>query len=234
MDEDAIHELTAAYALNALEERDEAAYEAHLGRCPACQRELASLQETATSLAYAVEGPAPAAALRHRILSQARSERANVAPLRRRWLLPAAASVAAVAASVAIGLGIWAASLSSSLQEERDARSDQERAFEVLARPDAERTALRGASGTLVVAPTGEAALVVSDLDPAPEEKTYEAWVIVGGEPRPAGLFEASTGPTVVNLTRPVPDGATVAVTIEDEKGADQPQGPFVLTAEAA
>ena len=234
MEPDAVHELTPAYALNALDERDEAEYEAHLGRCPSCQQELASLQETATALAYAVAGPAPPALLRDRILSQARSERANVAPLRRRWVLPAAASVAAIAASVAIGLGIWATSLSSALDEERSARADQERAASLLADPSASRVPLAGANGTLVVARTGEAALVVSGLDSAPGNKIYEAWVSADGEHMlPAGTFEASGERTIVRLKRSVPDGGLVAVTIEDEE-VSQPTGTPLFQAKAA
>ena len=34
MEADTIHELTAAYALDALDEREEREYEAHLARCP--------------------------------------------------------------------------------------------------------------------------------------------------------------------------------------------------------
>src|ERR671935_386966 len=85
MEADAIHELTAAYALDALDEHDEREYEEHLARCPHCREELASLTETATSLAYGVESPTPPPALRNRILEQARSERPNVVPLRPAW-----------------------------------------------------------------------------------------------------------------------------------------------------
>lgn len=104
----------------------------------------------------------------------------------------------------------------------------------MLAEAGARRVPLSGASGALVLAPTGEGALVVSRLHPAPEDKAYEAWVVEGGKPRPAGLFEASTGRTIVPLTRPVPKGAVVAVTIEDEDGAEQPTGSPVFTAQAA
>ena len=72
MEADAIHELTAAYALDALDEHDEREYEEHLARCPSCREELASLTEAATSLAYGVESPSPPAGLRDRILQQAR------------------------------------------------------------------------------------------------------------------------------------------------------------------
>src|SRR5919204_1508129 len=101
MEADAIHELTAAYALDALDEHDEREYEEHLARCPHGGEELASLTETATSLAYGVESPTPPRALRDRILEQARSERPNVVPLRPAWRSwPAAVAALAPAAAL--------------------------------------------------------------------------------------------------------------------------------------
>jgi anti-sigma-K factor RskA len=234
VEHDGIHELTAAYALNALDPRDEDAYEEHLRHCADCQQELASLQEAASALAYATDAPRPPSDLRTRILAEARSERPNVVPLRPRWVLPAAASVAAVAASVAIALGVWAASLSGQLEDERQARASIQRASAILAETDATRIPISGARGTLVVAPTGDAALVVSGLESAPDDKTHEAWVIERGRPEPAGIFDAQAGRTVVALTRPVPKGAIVAVTLERSGGVSQPTGTPLFTAEAA
>ena len=230
-----VHDLTAAYALNALDEHEEAEFEAHLGRCPECREELASFQETAAALASAVEAPAPPPALRERILAQARSERVNVVPLpTRRWAFPAATAAAAAAAIVAIGLGFWATSLSSSLDEERQARERQEAALAVVADPAADPFPLRGADGTLVVGSDGDAALVLRELEAAPEGKLYEAWVSADGERMlPAGTFTSEGGAIVVPLSRPVPAGGIVAVTLEDEP-VDAPTGKPLFTAETA
>src|SRR5919108_5982985 len=97
----ALHDLTAAYALDALDADERREYEAHLARCERCRTELASLSEAATSLAYGVEAPAPPPQLRDRILERARAERPNVVPLRPRWAVPSAA--AAVVAGVGGG-----------------------------------------------------------------------------------------------------------------------------------
>src|SRR6185437_9200888 len=102
MEADALHDLTAAYALDALDSEDARRYEAHLARCERCQGELASLSESASALAYATDAPAPPADLRSRILEQARSERPNVVPLRPRWVKPfVAVGAVAVCAAVA-------------------------------------------------------------------------------------------------------------------------------------
>jgi anti-sigma factor RsiW len=223
---DEIHGLTAAYALDALDAREQAEYEAHLDACAGCQEELASLHGAAASLAYAVDAPAPPPDLRGRILTQARSERASVVPLRPRWAFRATAAAAVLAACAALGLGIWAASLSSSLVEEREA------AAALAELVDAERIPLEGADGALLVGANGQAALVIRGLDEAPEGKLYEAWVRTDGETMlPAGTFDGRGERTVFRLTRPVPTGGLVAVTLEDEP-VDQPEGEIVLTAE--
>ena len=231
MEPEGIHELTGAYALHALDREDERAFEEHLSRCARCREELASFQEAAATLAYGVSAPSASPALRQRILDEARSERAKVVPLRRRWALPVTGGVAAVAASAALALGVWSASLSQTLESEREARAEQARALEVLSNPDAERIPISGVRGTLVVAPDGRAALVVSRLPRAPENKTYEAWVIEDGAPLPAGLFDARGDRAVVALDRRVPSGAVVAVTVEPEGGVERPTGEPVFTA---
>ena len=233
MERNGIHELTAAYALSALDGDDERAYEEHLRHCARCREDLASLQEAAASLAYAVETPEPPQRLRSRILDSATSERSNVVPLRRRIVVPALAACAAAAAGVAIGLGIWGASVSGSLDDERLALARSGEVLALLAEPDASRFPVSGADGTLVVAKSGRAGLVLAGLADAPEGMTYEIWVIAGETPSPAGLFDEG-GRSVVPLTRPVPAGATVAVTLERDGGADAPTTSPLLTATAA
>jgi anti-sigma factor RsiW len=232
METNAVHELTAAYALDALDEAEEREYEAHLALCPRCREELAAFTEAAAALAFAAPAPQPPAGLRDRILEQARAERQNVVPLRRRgvWV---ASVVAAAAACAAIGLGIWAATLSSSLSDERSARDRDVRALAIVAQPDAERVALAGRAGVVAVTPQGEAALVVRSLDRAPAGKTYEAWVIQGGKPARAGLFSGG-GLVALKLDRPVTRGAIVAVTVERKGGVDQPTSKPLLTSQPA
>jgi hypothetical protein len=227
MERDEVHALTAAYALDALDEVEERDYETHLRGCDRCRLELVDLTEAATSLAFAVEAPAPRASLREQILDQAREERAKVVPLRpRRTATYVSTAVAAVAACVAIGIGIWAASLSNDLDRERDVAN-------LVSDPQSRVVSLTGAPGRLVVGESGEAALVLSGLDEAPKDKTYEVWVIEGNTPRPAGLFRSEGERDVVKLERPVPRGATVAMSVEDEGGRDQPSDTVFASAKA-
>jgi anti-sigma factor RsiW len=227
METDAIHELTAAYALDALDEADEREYEDHLARCPRCREDLASLGEAAAALAYAPEAPPPPPALRDRILEQARSERPNVVPLRRRTMWVASAA-AAVAACAALGLGLWAASLSRSLDRER---ARQASVSAILADPSAKRLALSSGHGSVVVGSSGRAVLIVSRLERLPNGKVYEAWVVQNGKPKRAGIFHS--GQTTTLLTLPVPSGSQVLVTQERAPGVDQPHNKPVTGAQA-
>jgi anti-sigma-K factor RskA len=204
MERTGIHELSAAYALDALDGDERGEFEEHLRHCAECQDAVASFQEAASALAFQAEMPPPPAALRNRILDQARRERGNVVPLRPRWPFRAAAAAAAVAASAAIGLGIWAASLHNELGE----------------RPEA--VPITGASGSVIVTQDDAATLVVKDLPPAPAGKTYEAWVIESGKAAPAGTFVGG-GRVAFQLTRDVVRGAVVAVTLERAGGVASP-----------
>jgi anti-sigma factor RsiW len=230
MDTESLHELTAAYALDALDEHDEAAYEEHLRGCARCRDELASFRETAGALAYAVHPAAPPPELRSRILERARKERAPVVPLPRRHLPRVLAGVAAVAAAAAIGIGIWAAILQGDLSDTRGALAEQRAAAAVLADPLARRSTVSGAEGTLVVASDRRAVLALRGIEPAPRGKAYEVWVIRGRTPRPAGLF-SSAG--LVLLERRVPPGAIVGVTVEEAGGVDAPTEQPRFTARA-
>lgn len=233
MERETVHSLTAAYALDALDPSEAAAYEAHLAQCEECRAELRELQASASSMAYALDAQAPPPGLRDRILVQARSERSNVVPLPSRRAFRVAAAAAAVAASAAIGLGVWAASLSSELDDRAAAPSEE--ALAVLADPDASHVALEGADGTLVVAPSGEAVLLLQDLEQLDEGRYYTAWVIEDAESvLHAGAFAADDATEVVILTEPVPDGAVVGVTIEDRPDAEAPSSNPMITSEPA
>jgi anti-sigma factor RsiW len=54
-----LHSLVAPYALDALDEDAEQSFEEHLALCERCRKELASLREAATTLAYDAPPVAP-------------------------------------------------------------------------------------------------------------------------------------------------------------------------------
>ena len=202
-----LHDLTAAYALDALDGDEVEAYERHLSQCEECRQQLAELNEPAAALAFAAVAPAPPARLRAAILETAAAERLNVIPLlQRRWVARGLAVAAAAAACIVVGLAVALT------------RSNQPH-------PVVSMSFSRGANGKATVHFTGLAA-VSSD-------KTYELWVIPKNKaPQPAGLFRDGTSMTI-HLKRTVPRGATVAVTIERAGGTKAPTTTPLVAATA-
>jgi anti-sigma-K factor RskA len=233
MNDGSPHELSAAYALDALDGDERRAYEAHLAGCERCRGEVAAFRESAAALAYGVESMAAPETLERRILTAARVERPSVVPLHRRWAVPAAA-LATAAAAAAIALAIWGAHLSHQLDRERSARDRDAGVIAVLAQQGAKQIPTQGASGTLVVSPTRVAVLIANGLTPAGSGKTYEAWVVEGKTAKPAGLFRGGAGSRVVRLTEPVAPGATVGVTLERAGGSTVPTTAMVMRAKAS
>ena len=191
-----LHEQVAAYALDALDEDERRAYEAHLAGCERCRADLAGLTETAGALGFAAAAEPPDG-LRDRILAAARDEGpSNVVAIashrRRRFAI---AGIAAAVAAAALAIGLYAA-LSGGSPNPKLSLS----------------------------APTGQGVtgVTASGFDGAPAGKIYELWVIEAGKPYSAGFFTG--GETqVVKLTRPAPAGSTVAATLEPTGGSDAP-----------
>jgi hypothetical protein len=150
--------------------------------------------------------------LRARILTAASAEPTNVVklPARRSVATSAAVAFAVAASAAAVGFGTWAATLHHSLNQERSATS-------VLRDPLSRHIDVKGTPGELVVAPSGDAVLTVS-LPAPPRGSTYEAWV-ASPAVRPAGVFARG----LVKLSRRVPRGALVMVTLERSGGVAAP-----------
>lgn len=199
-----LHDLTAAYALDALDADEAEAYERHLGQCEDCRTQLGELTASAATLAFGTVAPPPPPRLRTAILDAAAAERSNVVPLlRRRWAARSAAVAAAAAACVVVGIVVSVT----------------------------QTTGARVVSAVVVVGGNRSATLHVSGLAAAPRGKTYEAWVIPpGGHARPAGLFAGGRAATV-HLRGAVPPSAVVAVTLERAGGAQAPTTRPVISA---
>ena len=222
------HELTAAYALDALGDDERAEYERHLASCERCQAELVELWVATDALALAASGPEPSGELRGRIMDAARAERRVVVPFvsHRSRAVPALAAAAALAALVALAVGIWGARVSSDLDETRQALARERTAAAVLADPGARELGLQAGDGAVVVSPDGRAVVVLRGLDAAPAGKTYQLWIVPRGDIAAAisgGVF-AGEEPTDVELVEGrVSRGDLVAVTLERRGGAARP-----------
>lgn len=156
---------------------------------------------------------------------------------RRGWLIGGAVLLTAGLAAAA--LAAWSSDVFESDEEEPGASARalstlaerQARAISIMAQPGATRIPVVGAEERLllIVGMEGDAVLLVSRLEEAPSGRTYEIWVIEGQTPRPAGLFRGGND-VIVPLTRPVPKGAIVALTLEPAGGSRRPTSTPIYT----
>jgi anti-sigma-K factor RskA len=89
--------------------------------------------------------------------------------------------------------------------------------------------------GRVFVNPSQGVLLIASNLPPAPAGKIYEMWVVPkGGKPVRAGEFQSQSDGTAIHVHRgavDLPGTAAVAVTLENEGGADTPTMPILAAA---
>ena len=222
-----------AFALGALDEPERRAIDAHVRGCAECTDEVEGYREALH--AYAAQTEAEAPALRDKIVARAmrdgRAMSGGRAPAARRdnawtaWLRRPLPAFVPIALAV-----LLAVSLAGLLQS----RSDADRYAAALADVAAGRvvhldgtsaaTDLRGA----LVIPESGAPYMVLRMPAPPAGRAWEAWVLHGDTPIPAGLA-TSGGVFTITLTAPLGSGDGVAVTQEPASGSAAPTSAPVL-----
>ena len=229
-----VHALVGAYAADAVDDLERAAFERHLATCQACQLELEGLRET-TALLGSSEPAAPPSRLREQVLAGIETVRplppvtAPATAARRRRFRPATL-VAAAAALIALGAGatIWQPWADESSQGQQLTVAER-----VLAAPDAETYSRRLDDGTEVTVvrsrSLNRAVLVAEELPPAPDGKVYELWLDHEGVGMvPAGLTSGDEEQVVFEGDPATAVGA--GITIEPEGGSEEPTTKPMMT----
>jgi hypothetical protein len=234
-----LHTLTGAYAAQALSDTERAAFERHLGACPACDQEVHELTETAARLGAAVAVPPPAA-LRDRVLAEVAVTRQlhpvvgraarRRHPDRARRRFPPLLAVAAAVLAAAVSLTV--AELRPAGRPGRG-EAPVDLVAAVLAAPDARRVAAMpggaGEAAVVVSRQRGRAVFLAGGLPPAPAARSYQLWVVGPSGPRPAGLVDAAGGRVTRLLDGPVTGTEQVAMTVERRGGAAAPTSEPVM-----
>jgi anti-sigma-K factor RskA len=236
-DRERFDDLKEAYALGALPEPDRRWFDAYLSDHPELASEVDELLAAANLLAFIPEDQEPPPSLRKNLMERIEADSPrHTGPMRERrrlldglsrWARPLAAAAAVLV--VVGGLSAW----NVSLQNENQALRED---YESLQGQVEERQTypLEGPAGEgEVVALEGDrGVLVARGLEPPPEGRVYEAWVLRDGVPEPAGLFEPEDGTTAAPIEGSLRGADAVAVTIEPEGGSPMPTGDVVLSAE--
>jgi anti-sigma-K factor RskA len=88
------------------------------------------------------------------------------------------------------------------------------------------------------LASRGALVLQANNMQPLPENKTYELWVIpASGAPIPAGLFRPDSSGNASVVLPPIPQGIPAkafGITVENAGGSKTPTAPILLSGAAA
>lgn len=224
-----IHALSGAYAVDALDDIERAAFDRHLAGCADCRDEVASLREAAGLLAETTTMEPPAE-LRDRVLAGIATFRplppeveaptvVALAPRRHRMtrLLSAAAAVVVLGAGGAV----------IAQQPWDDTSSAPSAADQVLSASDARDTSLDfpgGATATVTHSDSvGKAVISTKDMPPPPSGKVYQLWLNQPGEGLvSAGLMSVSPNQTVL-LDGDATTATAAGITVEPEGGSTSP-----------
>jgi anti-sigma-K factor RskA len=254
-----VHALSGAYALDALEPEEAAAFEEHLESCGSCRDEVRSLREAAGALALDV-AETPPASLRSSVLagiSQVRplppaaGERAlassavtgtadpssapsdEIAAARERRSLRRSPWLVGVAAALAVVAG-GAVVRTVQLERQFASVSDQAAAVSaVLTAPDATTTTATvttgGRAAVVSSKSLGSSVLITDDLAPAPAGQTYQIWYLSDSGAPVSAGFVPDARRSAVLLQGDLGAANGVGVTVEPEGGSPAPTTTPVL-----
>jgi anti-sigma-K factor RskA len=235
-DDQGLHTLAGAYAMDAISAPDRARFERHLAGCQECAAEIASLREATARLAAATAVPPPSG-LKERVLAAAAATRQRPPPVResrerrtrwvprRRFALAAAAAATVVVLGAAVVFGVANQNTHSQLSQ---AQGTSQQVAAVLTARDATMMTgpVRGGGTVTIVMSHARGALVftAAGLHALPASRGYELWLIDPAGDRSVGMLPAGrhamTGPVVASGIRP---GDHLALTAEPAGGSPRP-----------
>jgi anti-sigma-K factor RskA len=241
-----LHLLTGSYALDALPDDEQADFEKHLARCPACAEEVRGLRETAARLAMAT-AVSPPPEMRSRVLAAVPRTRQLPPPGRNlltragertglRRLSPSRAGLIAGVLALAAAVAFLLVTQVSTSRQLQQVQASNSAIAAVLAAPDARIESLPATVGGTVTAVSSvrerEAVVTTADMPSLPDTRVYQLWVITSaGAAKSAGLLSVtSSGSAAPVLASGVQPGDQLGITVEPAGGTAQPTTtPVVL-----
>ncbi len=239
MDHSRFEELKDAFVLGALADEERREFEEYLASHPERRAEIEELSTVAGLLALSPEEHEPPPELRTRIMEAVGAEADRPHESRRSvlaWigeLLSVRNLALGAATMLVIGLFSWSMLLRGEvedLQGRLQSLQSQPQGPQMVELEGAGTQ--QGARAEVVTLEGDRAVLVVEDMPPVPEGKTYQIWVIEEDVPKPSGLFKPEQDSVAAVVEHPVGGGDVIAVTVEPEGGSPQPTTEPMLAAE--
>jgi anti-sigma-K factor RskA len=242
---DELREHYDLYALDIAEAPESGEIRAHIRRgCEVCMAGVKRSLETVALIGACAPPAEPSSQLRRRILASVGSEE------RKAGWIPWWASALAVAALCVVAMYLalnsrryeqTAARLRTEMHEQAGQIARLTEAFAILSGPNTTEASFGGLQpkppqGKVFLNPSRGVLLIASNLPRTAADKIYEMWIIPkGAKPVPAGLFQAQENGRAMHVqpgTVDVASTAAVAVTVENQGGADQPTTqPLIIAA---
>lgn len=232
-----VHHLAAAYALDALDDRERSAFEAHYGSCEVCRTDVLEFHRTLTQVADSLAAPPPLS-LKDKVMAEVASARQLsplVAPVvalderrRTRSLLSMAAAAAAVV-MIVVSVVVFRGG------DENDTfASDLARVME---QTDSQVLYLdnqSGGQGSFKVVwsnALGEAVLIGEDLPTTPDDKAYELWLITPDASLAMWVLDPADDGSVHRAMKAPVDPSAWAITVEPKAGSPIATGDIIFIA---
>lgn len=208
-----LHDLTAAYLLDALDDRERLRFESHLAECPVCPGVLAELSVGVDRMLDA-GASAPPVGLKERVMASITPATAPLAQPGqwKRWL-------AGTAAAIILVVGGWAVGRATAPQGIDG----------VIAAPDALTVTIDDATNLIYSEELGQGVLDISTLDEPPSDRDYQVWLIDETGPVSAAVVES---PSIVLIAGDFAGSRSVAVSVEPDGGSPQPTTDPILVGE--
>lgn len=236
-----IHHLAAAYALDAVDADERAAFEAHYPDCDVCRADVVDLRE-ALAVVASSGAVAPPVGLEQRVMAEIAQTRQlsphvpgratrSATQRRRRQITTAVLAAAAVIVLV----------VAVAVVMRPDAEPSYARALsEVMEQPDAGMLtldAMAGDPGGMVRVAwsqdAGRAVVMADALDAAPDGMAYELWMVGDAGPVPMSMLDRAGGGEIHRVIDGVHAAPTAwGVTMEPVAGSPTP-GEILYWAEA-
>ncbi|MEQ1704049.1 MAG: anti-sigma factor [Ilumatobacteraceae bacterium] len=216
-----VHHLAAAYALDALDDRERSAFEAHYGACEVCGTDVVEFRQTLTHVADS---------------ATTRQISPSIAPVIALNQRPRARSLMAVmAAAAALALIIVGVVALRGRSEPDSFSADLARVME---QPDSQVLSLEnnsGGEGSFKVAwssTLGEAVLIGENLPAAPDDKAYELWLITPDQAMAMYVLDPAADGNVHRALKAPADPSAWAITVEPAEGSPTATGDIIFIAD--